>query len=104
LGIWLIPKILKILHIWDFGHLVSERYPHKSQVIHFLSFYDIYIFDFSSSSLLCKIKVVAVLFSLFHLLFFFLRIGGGFSVEVGSLWRFSDWIFGDAVSSMLVGL
>jgi hypothetical protein len=47
---------------------------------------------------------VAVLFSLFRLFFLLLRIGGGFSVEVGSLWRFSDWIFGDAVSSMLVGL
>jgi hypothetical protein len=42
--------------------------------------------------------------SLCHLFFFFLRIGGDFSVEVGSLLRFSDRIFGDAVGSMLVGL
>jgi hypothetical protein len=63
---------MKILDIWDFGHLVFERYPHKSQVIHFF--------------------------------FVVLRIDGGFSVEMGSLWGFSDRIFGDVVGPMLVGL
>jgi hypothetical protein len=55
MGIWLIPKIMKILDIWDFGHLVSERYPHTS-CISFPFFFSLSFFFF----------------------FFFLRIGGGF--------------------------
>jgi hypothetical protein len=75
--------------------LSSQVTSHKS----YISFpFMIFFFNFS----LCKIKVVAVLFVIFF--FFFCIMGVDFSVEVGSLLRFSDRIFGDAVGSMLVGL
>jgi hypothetical protein len=80
MGIWLIPKIMKILDIWDFGHLVSERYPHTSCIS----------FPF--------------FFSLSFFFFFFFKNRWWFFWKVGFLWGFSDWIFGDAVGSMLVGL